>query len=228
MGGDGPEQDVQIWSFRFGDAFPADDPLARFVVVVALGLNDNTLSHTRLVAAEEAYERLYFFHLASGHLFGLADELSRAHEEWSEIRAFVATLDEQYRNDFDAIVGLASSDDTTGTRLRAIRNRFFHYPSLRRRSAERGWLPLQRALRDLSELDAEVRAGAGGLGGGIRALFADDVLVNLMTREIDEDEIAGLLATLGDLQAGYNRFAQAAVGRYLRNLPRGVVTLTAD
>ena len=37
----------------------ADDPLARFILVVAMGLNDNSLANTRFVNTDEEYELLY-------------------------------------------------------------------------------------------------------------------------------------------------------------------------
>ncbi len=43
------EQELRELRFKVGDALPADDPLARFILVVSMGLNDNSLSNTRFV-----------------------------------------------------------------------------------------------------------------------------------------------------------------------------------
>ena len=45
---DGQEK-IEELRFRVGDAFPPDDPLARFILVVSMGLNDNSLANTRFV-----------------------------------------------------------------------------------------------------------------------------------------------------------------------------------
>ena len=57
--GDADEKQIHELRFRIGDALPADDPLARFILVVAMGLNDNSLANTRFVNTDEEYELLY-------------------------------------------------------------------------------------------------------------------------------------------------------------------------
>lgn len=54
------EQVLRELRFKVGEALPADDPLARFILVVSMGLKDNSLSNTRFVNTEEPYELLYF------------------------------------------------------------------------------------------------------------------------------------------------------------------------
>lgn len=83
------------WRFRIGDAFPADSPLARFIVAVARGMDDTVLANTRFVEAEKDYERLYFFILANSHLYEAAETFHKAHKEWEEVREFVGSLDEE-------------------------------------------------------------------------------------------------------------------------------------
>jgi hypothetical protein len=61
---------------------------------------------------------------------------------------FVAGLDQQFRDDFARIVQLADEKNATGEKLTRIRNEFFHYPDLRRKAAERGKLPVMKALRE--------------------------------------------------------------------------------
>jgi hypothetical protein len=146
-------QELRELRFKVGDALPADDPLARFVLVVSMGLNDNSLSNTRFVNTKEPYELLYFFRLASGHLHELAKRLRRAHEEWPEVQEFVADLQEDFRHDFESIVRLADPNDDVGQKLERFRNEFFHYPDLRRKTAERGKLPLMQALTDAADTE---------------------------------------------------------------------------
>ena len=51
------EQELRELRFKVGDALPADDPLARFILVVSMGLNDNSLSNTRFVNTKEPYDQ---------------------------------------------------------------------------------------------------------------------------------------------------------------------------
>jgi hypothetical protein len=153
------EQELRELRFKVGDALPADDPLARFILVVSMGLNDNSLSNTRFVNTKEPYELLYFFRLASGHLHELANRLRRAHEEWPEVQQFVAGLQEDYRDDFESIVRLADPNDDVGQKLERLRNEFFRYPDLRRKTAERGKLPLMEALTDAADTEGTISLG---------------------------------------------------------------------
>ena len=74
-------------------------------------------------------------------------------------------------------------------------------------------------------IDAEGRlvVEAGGVLSGIRALFADEVFVKTLTADYEEGELERLIATFGGYQPTLHRFAQMALGRYLRNLPNGTV-----
>jgi hypothetical protein len=89
------------WRFRIGAALPSDSPVARFIVAVAAALNDNLLSNTLFVESEKPYEHIYFFNLASSHLYEAAETFRQAHREWQEVREFVAALDDDRRGEFD-------------------------------------------------------------------------------------------------------------------------------
>jgi hypothetical protein len=85
------------WRFQIGEAFPADSPLARFVVAVAQAMNDSDLANSLFVKAAKDYERIYFFSLASSQLYEAAEMLYQAHREWEEVRGFAACLEWEYR-----------------------------------------------------------------------------------------------------------------------------------
>src|SRR5581483_4926228 len=96
------------WGFQIGKALPSDSPLARFVVAVGGALNDNLLSNTLFVQSEKPYEHIYFFNLASSHLYEAAETLRKADREWEEVRLFVAALDDERRREFKRIIALAA------------------------------------------------------------------------------------------------------------------------
>jgi hypothetical protein len=84
-----PEANItHEWTFRMRDAFPAESPLARFIVAVAQGMNDSILANDLFVRSERPYENIYLFNLVSSHLYEVAETFRQAHREWDEVRAF--------------------------------------------------------------------------------------------------------------------------------------------
>jgi hypothetical protein len=216
------------WRFRIGDVLPYESPLARFIVAVAGALNDNLLSNTLFVESEKPYEHIYFFNLASSHLYEAAETLLRAHREWDEVREFIAGLDDERRAEFERVVALAAPDaGWPGERLKVIRNSFFHYLRLDRAAADAGKLPIAHGLEAAADLEGLLVIEPGATLGGIRALFADEVAIKVVTDDYEDGELERLVAALANYQADLNRFAQAALGRYLIEQPEGVVAYDA-
>lgn len=217
------------WRFQIGAAFPSASPLARFVVAVAAALNDNLLSNTCFVQAEKPYERIYFFNLASSHLYEAAESIRHAHREWQEVRDFVAALDAERREEFERIAALAAPDAPwPGSRLKEIRNSFFHYLRLDRAATDASQLPLARGLASAADEEGLLVIEPGAPLGGIRALFADEVLVKTIVDDWEDGETERLFGALANLQADLNRFAQGVLGRYLNEQSDGVVIYTEE
>jgi hypothetical protein len=216
------------WRFRVGDALPSESPLARFIVAVAGALNDNLLSNTLFVESEKPYEHIYFFNLASSHLYEAAETFLKAHREWEEVREFIAALDQERRAEFERVVALAAPNaGWPGGRLKVIRNSFFHYLRLDRAAVEAGQLPLARGLEAAAEAEGLLVIEPGAALGGIRALFADEVAIKVVSADYEDGEFERLITALANYQADLNRFAQAALGRYIREQPEGVVAYEA-
>lgn len=76
--------------FRIGDAFPGEDPVARFVVVLLMALNDLLPQSERLTQAGDAglapHERLYLARLVGSHLFELAKFVNAAPRQFRDRR----------------------------------------------------------------------------------------------------------------------------------------------
>lgn len=213
------------WRFPIGEVFPHDRPLARFVVAVGGVLNDNVLSNTLFVKSEQPFEHIYFFNLASSHLYEAAEILRQAHREWEEVRTFVAELDQERQDEFARVTALAAQNaDWPGARLKEIRNSFFHYLRLDRGASDAGRLPLTGGLEAAADLEGVLVSDPRGPLSGIRALFADEVAIKTLTADFDEGEFERLIEALANLQADLSRFAQAVVGRYINGMPDGLVT----
>lgn len=213
------------WRFRIGDVLPANEPLARFIVAVAAALNDSLLSNTLFVTSEKPYEHIYFFNLASSHLYEAAETMRQAHREWPEVRDFVGALDDERKAEFAKVTALADpAPPWPGARLKEIRNSFFHYLRLDRAMVDAGRLPLANGLGAAADQEGLLIAEPEQSLSGIRALFADEVAIKALTADYEDDEFERLVGALADYQGNLNRFAQGAIGRYLRDLPSGVVS----
>jgi hypothetical protein len=103
------------------------------------------------------------------------------------------------------------------------RNSFFHYVRLDKAAADAGKLDLQRGLAEAEGTESSVIIETGGPLNGIRALFADEVFARSVTADYEDGEMERLIDSFKELQPALNRFAQAVIGRYLRELPDGVV-----
>lgn len=213
--------------FRIGDVFPADDPVARFLVAIAATLNDTLLANRRFVAAEQPFESIYFFNLASSHLYEAAEVFYRADREWPEVRALVQALDDDSQGRFARIAALAAPNaDWPGPRLKELRNSFFHYLRLDRAAAEAGRLPIRGAIEAAADMDGLlILAPPNEVGIPIiRSFFADEVLIKAITLDYEDGESERLIATLANYQGDLNKFSQVALGRYFREQQEGVVT----
>lgn len=187
-------------------------------------MNDSDFANSLLVKARKGYEQVYFFSIASSHLYEAAETFRQAHREWEEVREFVASLEQASQDDFALVTGLAApTADWPANRLKELRNSFFHYLRLDRAAVNADKLPLVKGLKEAADADGRIVIEAGGVLTGIRAIFADDVFVSTLAADYEEDELERLVSSLPDLQGALNRFAQATVGRYLRELPVGVV-----
>jgi hypothetical protein len=215
--------------FRIGDVLPAGDPLARFIVAVADAMNDCDLANSLFVKADKDYERIYFFKLASSHLYEAAKKLHQAYRQWPEVKAFVDSLPPESQEEFGRITALAEpAANWPGSRLEDLRNSFFHYASLDRGAADAGKLPLVAGLEAAADVEGRVFIEADRTLTGIRALFADEIYIKTLTLDFEEGELEKLTAAMADYAGTLHRFAQMAVGRYLRNLPAGVVRDVRD
>lgn len=84
----------QIVGYRFpriGDVFPADDPVARYLVVVSIALNDVLAATKRLIEGLEKdlppHDNVYAMRLAASHIWEMLKFLEETESEWPEVAA---------------------------------------------------------------------------------------------------------------------------------------------
>jgi hypothetical protein len=109
-------------------------------------------------------------------------------------------------------------------RLKAIRNAFFHYFRLDRAAERAGRLPIHTGLDEAADLESSLVIEPGHELSGIRAVFAYEVAIRTLTADYEAGELERLITALAALQYDLNRFAQAALARYLNERPDGVVS----
>jgi len=205
--------------FRVGDAFPADQPLARFVVVLLLALNDLLPRNERLTEDRDdelpPQERLYLARLVGSHLFELATFVDAAPRQFPEIEKFLDGLPEEAQQQRRTLIAVAKGRrGDFAEKLERLRNHFMHYPRLIGAAPERE--ELSTALVEHANRPGEIRVGE--LFKDFRAHFADDIAAELTLTDKDAEPFVQELAELS--MAAMN-FAYAVVGAYTDALPDG-------
>lgn len=205
--------------FRDGDFVPADEPLARWLTVVTMAVNDlvlvNRWALPRLQGDGPAHENVYLGRLVASHLYEVAKFLHQSERRVSEVRDFIAGLDEESRDAYARVkaVGPAGAD-SFAEQLEHARHYFFHYAELVIQAPDHE--ELRRAMTEHADTMGEMY-DPGSLAD-FRARFADDIAVELSFPEqkVDLEEfIARPATTISDFWT----FAQAAINAYVAQRP---------
>jgi len=226
--------DDEITGYRFeriGDVFPADDPLARYLVVVSMALNDVTWATKRLLEGLEGdappYENVYALRLAGSHMWEMLKFLSGSEKNSPEVAAFLDGLPEDAREYYRSALARLEADPKDGARpfkasLARLRDQFSHYTDLDRKE-------LMCALEAVG--DDEGLLHVGERFGDFRALYADEVAGQLAYRS-EDDQLVDLEAFVTKIRNATNdlmRFGQLALREYLRPIAGDKLTpVTAE
>lgn len=208
---------MKHYEFTIGDVFPVDDPVARWLVTISVGMNDVLLANKKFIASKLGYEYIYFFRLASTHLWELAKFISQTYGAWEEIRTFVDGLSEEAREHFGAIAQIAATGDlsTVGTELVQIRDLFGHYQEMDLQKQARPRDPITKALRELADKTGDIDLGDDTVGG-VRLGYADAVVAGTVLRLMpEEDDKKRILESLANGAGNVVLFVQMALGTWL-------------
>lgn len=205
------------WTFRFGDALPADEPSARFVVSIGAALNDLLLLN-RLYVPNQSWsllrregtpsENAYLIRLVAFTVFELCRLIDKGKKNDSIGRLF-DQLDNAGLNDLHRFNDLGH----LRPQLEHVRNLTSHYP----------WpdeATLVDALTDLADESGDFEADRSSMAS-IRANFADEVLVR--TFGDNEADLRSLIEGLADLVTTAIRLCQHIVVAYFHSCSPGVV-----
>jgi hypothetical protein len=218
---------VPTYTFEIGRAFPADDPVARFVTVLAMMSNDWKRTMQAMMDSLEKPDdgegtRLMHFRQLVGYSHEATKFLRDSPKRYAEIASFIERLDgparAQYDNVFAALIGFEAW-------MREQRDVTFHYPEMVRESYLAGDEAIANALAASAEHGDTSAATIADTLRDVRFDFADAVAVHLLGFDFREgnEEMRRPTVALREAQYALALFAYAAVGAYLRSRPPGIV-----
>jgi hypothetical protein len=214
--------------FKIGEAFPPDSRLARWMVGCLLAFNDLLLVNRWLVPRlegeieSEGYEHLYLARLASAHLFEIATFLRKA-DRFEDIREFVADLGAEDRDAYGALLAIAKGEGGEfADQIERSRNNSTHYGELLPDEAA-AYEALRQAIKAHAEDETvgKIRDTIPPITG-FRALFADDIAVELTFPGGDEAALGEFVEGISTHIALALQFIRGAMAAYIPTVPAEV------
>jgi hypothetical protein len=211
---------VTRYIFKIGDAFPADDAVARFVTVMAMISNDWHRSMREMGASLKddadgqgirmlhARQQFAAYHEAAKFI---TEARSHYHPEISD---FVDGLDAPTRAHYATAIALF---DKIPQWLKDYRDVTFHYPKMVRERYVAGKEEIANALEAAAEHQGTITVG--DTKSTVRLGFADEVAVQLRDLFDNRDTIK----ELSEARIALGEFAYAAVMQQLASCGAGVV-----
>ncbi|MFZ0040829.1 MAG: hypothetical protein WAK93_05950 [Solirubrobacteraceae bacterium] len=195
--------------------FPASAPMARWMTVCCMALNDlvyvNNLLLPRLGGNAPDWENVYLTRLVASHLYEAVNFLTDAEKRHSDaLSQFLKRLPKDAIRDYEAVkaVGPGGADDFS-KRLARLRNHFFHYAEMI--TADAQYEELSKAPNEHANKPSSICIGCGL--GDFRAGFADDVAAALSFE--GDTGLEDFVKRLTDATAAFLRFTRAALNQYL-------------
>lgn len=180
--------------FVIGRAFPAEEPIARFVTVLAQAHNDFARVFDRMTNANAESEdpedqaiRILGLRLNAASHAEASAFLRDALRRWPDIKLFTDDLGDDVNADIEHVTGVTDPQSQFYLSwLEPHRNVTFHYAEMHPLKAENDNEEIQTALRR-----ARVNVGTitdPALFGGVRFGFADEVAVQWLPGAYDYDD----------------------------------------
>jgi hypothetical protein len=216
---------MQTIRFNIGEAFPASDPVARFITVVGMVSNDWLRLVNEMVAIDDedpdgAGRRVMSFRQQAALHHEAAEFIMSARRRFPEIEAFITGLADEAQRECAQVTGGVDprSPDYLGDWLGDHRNVTFHYPELHPEKAAHGQEEISEALSKAADLEGTITMDEKF--GTVRFEFADQVVVQWLPTPTEKEQVAALRESVMAL----GRFAQRAAQAYLESRPEGTIT----
>jgi hypothetical protein len=217
---------MRIIRFNIGEAFPAIDPVARFITAVAMMSNDWLRSANDLVDLKDGDpdtpgRRVALFRQQASLHHEAAAFITESRRRFPAIEAFLDGLSDEAKDECNRITGGIdpASPHYQGDWLADHRNVTFHYAELHPDKAAHGEEEMTNALTSAAKLEGTISMEENF--GSVRFGFADEVAVQWLP---DPGEQVDLIASLRESVMSLGRFAQRAAQAYMESRPDGTFT----
>jgi hypothetical protein len=216
--------------FRIGDVFDANDPIARWVTVLAMAMNNTIYVNVRLLEGDGRPEtgqalppelNLYYFRLLASHFYEAVIWLHETRDAWPEIRGFVDTLDARSQHHYETLVAFADTSHVLHPQLRRCRLSMFHYPRMNQEQERRGIEDLANAMREAADIEGAIEGGEDY--ASFRATFADEIGTQFLAPTFEEAKqvFEGLQQPMIELA----EFGEAALLAHLKRTDRKKIVM---
>jgi hypothetical protein len=212
---------------KIGAAFPASDPVARFITVLAMMANDWLRLMSDMLAlkdedADSAGRGIMLFRQQAALHHEAAEFIVDARKRFPKIDAFINALDQDARDECDQVTGGIDpkSPHYLGEWLADHRNVTFHYPEMHPDKAAHGKEEITEALKEAADLEGTI-TGLERLVD-LRFRFADEVAAQWLP---DGATQAHMIVGLRESVMALGSFVQRAATVYLLARPDGTFTV---
>jgi hypothetical protein len=210
--------------FNIGEAFQANDHVARFITSLAMISNDVNRSIDMFDFKMEGADpdamgrQLMLFRQLAALYFEAADFIKKSSPRFNEIQDFIADLPEAAKDEYAQIVGSVDhkSPHYLGDWLEELRNNTFHYRELHPAAAANGDEVIMKALESAADKPGVIFVGE--VPGKVRFGFADQVVASgLVPGDDDRARATALRESLLTVVC----FTQGAFAAYRDSRPAG-------
>ena len=159
------------------DAFPGDDPVARFVVSMSMAKNDieRALRDVLRAGEKDDPDFTYRVRLASGHLVEAMDSLNAYSQTYKGVRSLIGDVSAEAKADLKIVRGTLQKVGSDA--LQHLRDNTFHYPSPRTNYNPTSDEQLEASLKALTDRRAELHVEFDARH--VTLSFADEVALAL-------------------------------------------------
>jgi hypothetical protein len=217
---------MTVIRFKIGDAFPADDPVARFITGLGMISNDwlrliNDMINYEDDSPEGVGRRISLFRRQAALVHEAATFITDARRMFPEVAGFVDGLEVKARDGCERVIGAVASDSPyyLGKWLEDHRNVTHHYPKMHPEAAKHGEEEMASALAASADIEGTIDSGKRFADA--RFGYADEVGVQLLPPLDDVSWVEELRDTAMTLA----EFTQRAAQTYLEARPAGTFTV---
>jgi hypothetical protein len=212
---------MTVIRFKIGDAFPASDPVARFITGLAMVSNDWLRSVEEMFklgdTPEEVGRRISLFRRQAALVHEAAAFITDARRMFPQVANFIGGLEAKARTGCERVIGAVdpNSPEYLDEWLEDHRNVTHHYPKMHPEAVKHGQEEMANALAQAADIESSIDSGR--YFGEARFRYADEVGVQLLP-PLDDRR---WMEDLRDIAMALADFAQRAAQAYLQTRPAG-------